>query len=103
MYCEKQLSGVLLDTEHEIKAKACKDLAHIQDSVILEALKRHLAVDTLDINALIDRCGRVTRVGVAGSTFYVDGVPVVWLGEPRAYNDRSTITLRFQHQYLGDH
>lgn len=81
----------------EIFARMADGLASKKDQLIEQALKKHLGVEVLNIHALKGRLERITRVGVEGELYQVDGVPILWVGDTRLEQDGSVMTANFNY------
>lgn len=72
-----------------------------KDQIIGDALKKHLGVEVLDISSLAGRLERVTRAGVEGEQYQVDGVPFLWVGDTHLEQDGSVMKANFKYAQMG--
>jgi hypothetical protein len=85
----------------EITTKLADSLVCKKDQIIGDALKKHLGVEVLDISSLAGRLERVTREGVEGEQYQVDGVPFLWVGDTRLEQDGQVMTANFNYVPMG--
>lgn len=85
----------------EISTRLADSMVCKKDQIIGDALKKHLGVEVLDISSLAGRLERVTRAGVEGEQYQVDGVPFLWVGDTRLEQDGTVMTANFNYAQMG--
>lgn len=84
----------------EITTRLADSMVCKKDQLIGEALKKHLGVEVLDISSLAGRLERVTRDGVEGEQYQVDGVPFLWMGDVHLEQDGSVMMAKFHYAQM---